>query len=185
MLRLYLCMGDQPETGGQIVPYGGPLISFYGHQAAMIGAHVYCNACKRTGVLAKAGGPCRFIHHNSEIALDGDILLCNCLTPPRMIASMQDNARHDDLAESLGIVVSSRTADGGASSVLTGAFDEQIAVTQCAEIEGYPYFIETKDRRVCSGRVGADLRLQRVHTDTADSYTVFWGDEALARQAGV
>ncbi|MFM0731540.1 PAAR domain-containing protein [Paraburkholderia sediminicola] len=185
MLRLYICIGDQPETGGQIEPYVGPRTTFYGHQAAMIGAGVYCNACKSTGVIAKAGGPRRRKHHGSEIVLDGDILLCGCAQPPRMIASMQRNARFDDLAETMGVVASARTVSGGVTSMVTSAYDEQVEPSRGTLIEGYPYFIETQDGRVFSGRLESGHRLQRVYTATPDNYTIFWGDDALARQEGV
>lgn len=184
MQRLYLCVGDQPETGGRIEPYAGPLVSFYGHQAAMVGARAYCNACKSTGVIAKAGGPGRLKHHGNEIALDADILFCKCAQTPRMVATMQTNARYDDLVETMGIVASSKTFDGGVSSVMTGAYDEQVEAKRDARSEGYPYFIETEDGRVFSGRVDSDCRLPRVYTDTSDTYAVLWGDEALAKQAG-
>ncbi|WP_175948056.1 PAAR domain-containing protein [Burkholderia pyrrocinia] len=97
MMRRFLCIGDQPETGGSIDPDSNrTTMNFYGHAAAMIGARAYCNACKSTGVIAKAGGPSRFGNCGGEIALDGDILLCKCPTPPRMIASMQSTATHGD-----------------------------------------------------------------------------------------
>ncbi|MCX4144811.1 MULTISPECIES: PAAR domain-containing protein [Paraburkholderia] len=185
MLRLYICIGDQPETGRAIEPYVGPPTTFYGHQAAMIGAGVCCNACKSTGVIAKAGGPRRRKHHGNEIALDGDILLCGCTRSPRMVASMQRNARFDDLAETMGVVASARTAGGGVASVLLGAYDEQVEARRGARIEGYPYFIETEDGRVFSGRLESGCRLPRVYTAVSDNYTVYWGDDALARQDGV
>ena len=46
-----------------------------------------------------------------------------------------------------------------------------------------PYFVETKDGRTFSGRVGEDGMLPRVETYGEDEYTVLWGDEALARSA--
>ncbi len=125
------------------------------------------------GVIAKAGGPRRINHTPHEIALDGDVLLCRCATSPRMIARMQSTFTHDDMAESMGVVTSSRTASSGVASVLIGLYDEQIEAKCGASFEGYPYFIQTEDGRVFSG-----LR------SISDNYTVFWGDDALARQEG-
>jgi hypothetical protein len=107
--------------------------------------------CKSMGVIAKAGGPRRINHTPHEIALDGDVLLCRCATSPRMIARMQSTFTHDDMAESMGVVTSSRTASSGVASVLIGLYDEQIEAKCGASFEGYPYFIQTEDGRVFSG----------------------------------
>jgi hypothetical protein len=57
MMRLLLCIGDQPATGGAIESSGGTNFSIMGHKVALIGALVHCNACKSSGPIAKAGGP--------------------------------------------------------------------------------------------------------------------------------
>lgn len=59
-------------------------------------------------------------------------------------------------------------------------YDEQTRL-QAARATGLPYFVQTKDGRTFSGRVGADGLLPRVETYGEDEYTVLWGDEALAR----
>lgn len=186
MMRLVLCVGDQPETGGYIEPMTvGVPGSIMGHPVAFIGGTAFCNACSSVGVVAKAGGPRRRKHCGTEIALEGDILLCKCPTPPRMVAAMQSTSRHDDMAESMGTVTSNRTVDGEVSSVAMGTYDEQVEAKQDKRFEGYPYFIETEDGRVFSGRVDTSCQLPRVYTDAATSYTVLWGDEALTRQSGI
>ena len=118
MMRLVLCVGDQPETGGYIEPMTiGVPSSIMGHPVAFIGGAAFCNACSSVGVIGKAGGPRRRKHCGTEIALEGDVLLCKCPKPPRMVAAMQSTSRHDDMAESMGTVTSSRTANGEVSSV--------------------------------------------------------------------
>nr|WP_244101917.1 hypothetical protein [Burkholderia cepacia] len=48
---------------------------------------------------------------------------------------------------------------------------------------GYPYYIETADGRVHSGVLDASGELPRVHTgDGSGDYTVYWGDEAIAKK---
>jgi hypothetical protein len=49
-------------------------------------------------------------------------------------------------------------------------------------IEGYPYFMEMADGRTSVGRVDASGKLPRIVTEEASEYTVYWGDQALARQ---
>ena len=185
MMRLVLCVGDQPETGGYIEPMTvGVPSSIRGHAVSFIGGAAFCNACSSVGVIAKAGGPSRRKHVGTEIALEGDILLCKCPTPPRMVAAMQNTSRHDDMAESMGTVTSNRTSNDGVSSVAMSAYDEQIEAKQGRLFEGYPYFIETEDGRVVSGRLDSGCLLPRVYTEASGKYKVFWGDEALAKQQG-
>lgn len=185
MMRLVLCVGDQPETGGYIEPMTvGVPSSIMGHAVAFIGGTAFCNACSSVGVIAKAGGPRRRTHCGAEIALAGDVLLCKCSRPPRMVAVMQNTSRHDDMVESMGTVTSSKTAGGGVSSVVVGAYDEQIEADQGDRFEDYPYFIETEDGRVVSGRLDSSRLLPRVYTESSDKYIVLWGDDALAKQLG-
>jgi hypothetical protein len=51
MLRLYLCEGDQPETGGKIEAYSGASITMYGHQAVMIGMRAIREIASAAGTL--------------------------------------------------------------------------------------------------------------------------------------
>jgi hypothetical protein len=59
-------------------------------------------------------------------------------------------------------------------------YDEQ-AKLNAPPIERLPYFVETMDGRTFSGRAGPDGLLPRIDTYGEDEYTVYWGDEALAR----
>ncbi len=96
------------------------------------------------------------------------------------------------MAETLG-VVSPVTATGngvvtagaGTTSEAKDTFDEQVRATERGASEGYPYFIETSDGQTFSGRLDESGHLPRVYTYSADDYTVYWGDEALAKQDGM
>ncbi|MCP3706785.1 hypothetical protein M3I54_07260 [Paraburkholderia sp. CNPSo 3274] len=62
--------------------------------------------------------------------------------------------------------------------------DEQVrAVMARASLAGYPYYIETDSGGAYSGRVDSSGLLPRIATREAERYTVYWGDEALAKQA--
>ncbi|MGF6595572.1 putative Zn-binding protein involved in type VI secretion [Paraburkholderia sp. GAS448] len=99
MMRFNLCVGDQPETGGHIVPHVLEVTrTILGHHVAYIGGQAYCEACKCMGQIAKAGGPRRSYVCGHEVALDGDILQCKCPNPPRMIATTQNRSWVDDSA---------------------------------------------------------------------------------------
>lgn len=66
----------------------------------------------------------------------------------------------------------------------TQKFDEQPQL-QDEAIAGIPYLVETKDGRKLSGRAKADGILPRIETYDEEEYIVYWGDDALARMAGV
>lgn len=188
MNRRIAVVGDSLSTGGTINPYGGPPFLVHGHQAALIGGSAFCTACQSTGIIAKAGGPYR-LKFQGEVALDRDIVLCGCSTPPSIIALLAGEAWCGDGLKGLGEVVSTRTTTGGVASVKKGAFDEQVAMKVSGgavnESEGYPYYIETADGRAHSGVLDASGELPRVHTgDASGDYTVYWGDEAIAKQHG-
>ncbi|MEN8511371.1 PAAR domain-containing protein [Burkholderia sp. RS02] len=183
MMRRIAVVGDTLSSGGQISPYSGPAFKMGSHQAALIGGQAFCTACMRPGVIAKSGGPYR-IKIMGEVALDGDIVICACPTPPHIVASLGGEKWCDDRVEGNGKVVSSLSATGSVVSIKEGAFDEQVKATE-HRVEGLPYFIETADERVHSGRLGTDGVLPRIHTgDSPDDYTVYWGDDALAKQHG-
>jgi hypothetical protein len=185
MMRRVAVVGDQLDTGGQIEPYAGSVCTWgdAGHQVALIGGEAYCEACRSVGSIAKSGGP-RRIQFMGETAADGDIVLCKCASPPRIVAKLAGESWCDDMAESMGTVIFGR-AGGGAASVVVGAYDEQVRAVGRGAFEGYPYFIETEDGRTHAGRIDASCHLPRIYTDSGDDYTVHWGDEALVRQNGI
>lgn len=193
MLRRIAVVGDSLEHGGQILPYAGPVFTMgdAGRQIALIGGQAYCEACKSKGVIAKTGGP-RRLDFLSETAVDGDIVLCKCPTPPRIVATLAGESWCDDMAETLGVVspVTAAgngvvTAGAGIASEAKDTFGEQVRATERGASEGYPYFIETSDGQTFSGRLDESGHLPRVYTYNADDYTVYWGDEALAKQDGM
>jgi len=183
MNRRIAVVGDSLSSGGTIQPYSGPPFLVHGYQAALIGGSAFCDACKNTGIIAKAGGPYR-LKFRGEVALDQDIVLCGCSMPPRIMASLAGEAWCSDGLKGFGEVVSSRTATGGVASVKKGAYDERVRAAEHAT-EGMPYYIETSDGRVHYGRLDASGRLPRIHTgDNSDDYTIYWGDDALVKQHG-
>jgi hypothetical protein len=158
MLRHILCVGDQPETGGHIEAFSPAVPStIMGHHVAFIGGRSFCNACKSYGVIEKSGGPSRKKHCGREMALDSDLLRCQCPKPPRMVATTQSISRHDDRREALGSVVPDVSTSGPESEPFAEhpRFDEQVCVIGVDEPEGYPYLIELPDGRVIRGKLGA------------------------------
>ncbi len=96
MERKILVVGDAPSPGGRVLPYEAPYVSTIGdHQVALIGGRAYCEGCNSVGIIAKAGGP-RRIQYISEVALEGDVVICHCPMPQPLIATLQHTATCDD-----------------------------------------------------------------------------------------
>jgi hypothetical protein len=157
-------------------------MTFLGHMA-------WCDRCKSAGEIVAAAG-CRDNRRMFDAtlgryqALGGDKVLCKCSSPPRIIPVY---GRSWMVIDDTGGVGNATAADSSRESFQEpGSFDEQVwSVATGTTLDGYPYFIETADGRTFNGRTEANGRLPRVVTDSAGEYTVHWGDEALARQAGV
>lgn len=71
------------------------LTLFLNCRPALLGGRVYCEGCHSVGIIAKAGGPRReaFI---SEVALEGDVVVCHCPKPPALISTLQTTSYNDD-----------------------------------------------------------------------------------------
>ncbi|WP_322026545.1 PAAR domain-containing protein [Burkholderia sp. BCC1977] len=183
MKRRIAVVGDGLSSGGTVTPYDGPPFLVHGYQAALIGGNAFCTACQSVGAIAKAGGPYRIKFHG-EVALDSDVVLCGCATPPHIVALLAGEAWCNDRIKDLGEVVSSRTLAGGIASIRKGIFDERVRATK-EVTEGLPYYIETSDGRMHFGRLDSSGKLPRIDTgDEASDYTVYWGDDALSKQYG-
>lgn len=65
-------------------------------------------------------------------------------------------------------------------------YDEQALLHGPVDVAfaGLPYFVETSNGRTLSGRADSQGLLPRIETVGSEEYTVFWGDEALARMSG-
>ena len=95
MMRKILVVGDPPAPGGRVLPYDGPMFDLYGHRVALIGGRAYCEGCNSVGIIAKAGGPRRALFI-SEVALEGDVVVCHCPVPQPLVSVLQQTATYDD-----------------------------------------------------------------------------------------
>jgi hypothetical protein len=149
-----------------------------------IGDEGYCAKCGSAGPITYGAGVSErrrmvdLVNGGRLQAVGGDIVLCKCSAPPRIIAiygqrfTIEDN----DSAKA-----ASETKAGNASGVVPhAAYDEQVKAVGRSPSEGYPYYIETADGGTRSGRIGSSGVRPRVYTDNADSYVIHWGDNALA-----
>ncbi|MBN3828017.1 PAAR domain-containing protein [Burkholderia sp. Ac-20384] len=183
MMRRIAVAGDELETGGRILAYAGPTFTFGNadHQAALIGGLAFCDACQSTGPIAKVGG-LRRIEFMGEVAVDGDVVLCKCPTPPRIVAMLASDAWCGDSADEMDTAAPGASRTGGVAPPSSGAYDESVRAVGSGASNGYPYVIETPDGRIHSGQLDDSGYLPRIHTANESEYTVLWGDEALARR---
>jgi hypothetical protein len=155
-----------------------------------LGDTAYCAACKSTGVIVR-GAPCgdsgRMIdltNAGRRQAVGGDKVACKCPHPPSIIAvngrrwMIQNDGDSAD-ASSLASMVSY-------SSQATSIYDEQVhSSASGVTLAGYPYLIEAPGGQTRAGRLDASGKLPRIDTgESSGEYTVYWGDEALAKQSG-
>jgi uncharacterized Zn-binding protein involved in type VI secretion len=85
--RYYIHVGDKTTTGGVVIT-GLSTITWHDHICSFDGDKIQCPACKSIGTIKIAGT--RISHtgsHDKEMALDGDLCICKCKPPPRLIAS--------------------------------------------------------------------------------------------------
>jgi uncharacterized Zn-binding protein involved in type VI secretion len=191
MKRRIAVVGDTLTSGGHVLPCEQKTgFTFHGHAAALIGGNAYCEACRSTGAIAKAGGPKRISYMGArEAALDGDIVLCQCERHPQIIAVHAGNSMVDDEAERYAaparstVVNRSETGSARAYPQSDAAYDEQVAArARHAALPGYPYVIETADGKCICGRIDGSGQLPRVHTDSAAIYSIHWGEDALSHK---
>lgn len=165
MLRRIAVVGDQLDTGGQIESYAGQVCTWGdgGHQVALIGGMAYCEACKSIGTIAKSGGP-RRIQFMGETAADGDLVLCNCATPPRIVARLAENSWCDD--QDYGASTSSTRAPQSAVEQ-RATYDEQytLADSHGRPLWGVHYRVRIGAQIVLSGISDASGKTQRIPAD--------------------
>jgi uncharacterized Zn-binding protein involved in type VI secretion len=188
MMRRTIVVGDAPACGGRVLPYTAELTStIQGHPVALIGGRVYCEGCHSVGIIAKAGGPRReaFI---SEVALEGDVVVCHCPKPPPLISTLQTTSYNDDGA---GTHRAADVAALAALSVVSGAQDIAAAKKVVdAEVVHPPEAEQTE--RICPNMTNkAFATLVMELRDTALGYITErrlpelerWDKEARARVA--
>lgn len=167
-----VCNGDETTTRGKVVAFTAT-IHDDGRKIALFGDQATCGNCKGLwNILGTGEG----MGENGRVAvITGDRVLCPC-GRNRVIASA-------DAGMFIHLDTGSTVSQETATHADEFRYDEQLhAVTTLVSIAGYPYYIEATSGEVYSGRVDASGLLPRITTDQVGSYTVYWGDEALAHE---
>lgn len=177
MMRRVAVVGDSLQNGGEILSYSGQgfTIGEARHQVALIGGQAYCAACKSTGPIAKTGGP-RRLNFMGETAADGDIVLCKCPTPPKVVAVLAGETWCDDQLEDFGVVASIRSADDSdGSRGKEPAFDEQFRLVDHdtgRPLANVRYRIRTASGAGITGVTDANGHTQRIATASSEQLKI-------------
>lgn len=179
MMRRVAVVGDRLSTGGHIDHYKGPICTWgnCGHQVALIGGSAYCEACGSTGVIAKAGGP-RRINFMGETAADGDTVLCNCPTPPRIVAELAGESWCDDEAEACATREAKRAIDAAPTGKNAATLcDEQFTLSDRTGrvLRDTYYTLRLPSGELLHGVTNSIGRTTRYRTDGAQRLAVYLG----------
>ncbi|VWB75124.1 hypothetical protein BLA14095_03444 [Burkholderia lata] len=192
MIRYFLARGDRGGSatiteGLESVTCSNPPPSV---QIATLYMKTYCTACKREGFTSPKGPRLPGRAPNGQPwALSGDINACGCSPPPvfyaergmRMILTSHELVESAENGRGPEFDDGERIAPDRTDIPLD--YDEQVRVGIGTTLpQNYPNVIETVDGRTYVGRVGTDGQLPRVNTEAAGSYTIYWGEDALAHR---
>jgi hypothetical protein len=177
MQRRIAVVGDTLTGGGFVLSYRSEMdFMFHGHQVALIGGKAYCEKCKSTGIVVKAGGPTRLNYINMrEVALDRDIVLCECERHPQIIAVHAGDSMVDDEAEKYAALTSAPSA-GSSTSSNAYRYDQHFILRDERTgriLANTPYRIVTDDGGTTEGRTDVQGRTDKVSSDSAAMATVY------------
>lgn len=180
-MRRYLLKKGDKSTNGGVVLEGVENCMHYGTPLTYIGAKVYCNGCKTTGVIVPKGPRWRDSMHGKEQALDGDLCVCKCTPSPIMLASQQDSFQSFDSHQ---LAAQSFTGNGSAmTGDYRGVYDERVRVIDAngRPVASTPYHIRTASGAVYKGLTDSSGYCPRVYTDDAAQLDIAIGMRALER----
>ncbi|RKT26394.1 PAAR motif-containing protein [Paraburkholderia sp. RAU2J] len=173
--------GDPTTTHGFVIAFSSTIYDD-SKNVALSGDEATCGNCKGTFKIFGTGQG--MSEKGRVVVVDGDLVLCPCNRNRVIVGNNPGIFLQCDDGQSSGTHIR-KTATVVASS--SAVYDEQVCATAPGTLlAGYPYYVEVADGRIESGRIDTSGRLPRIVTgNNSDSYTVFWGDEALAKQFGV
>lgn len=175
MQRHFARKGDRTTTNGAILEGDDGFIQD-GLPVAFHGAKVYCPACNSTGVILTVPPYHPFTTNGKQIALEGDLCVCRCSSPPKLLAS-QSSARmtfdgYDGVTsaptgtrtvELLGVAIAELASVELASVVKTSADDDYERMKQMAY--GDPRFWTAQAGPPAPGTASIADRTQLVSID--------------------
>lgn len=169
--------GDTTTAGGTVLGTGTHM-PVYGAYAALEGDSIQCPTCNSMGVI-RCVPPIRRAtgHANRQFSLDGDLCICNCPSPPRLIASQRQFSMGFSADEMLGMPgIAGWLSHAGLSMEAFGHHhDEQF---QLLGSDGKPlarrrYRAVSASGVVVTGVTDAAGKTQRIATPAADTVNLY------------
>ncbi|WP_230975234.1 PAAR domain-containing protein [Burkholderia stagnalis] len=194
MIRYFLARGDRGGSatiteGLEHVTCSNPPPPV---QIATLYMRTYCTACKQDGFIAPKGprlpgtGP-----NGKPWALSGDINVCGCNPPPifhaergmKMIVTSQEAATLAGGSSASAANIRGAEVAMVVQTDVSATYDEQVRASIRTTLpQNYPYLIELSDGRTFAGHVNSNGQLPRIHSEIADSYMIYWGEDALVHK---
>ncbi|MPQ57339.1 PAAR domain-containing protein [Duganella sp. FT27W] len=85
MKRYHITLGASTSAGGKVISASSACL-INGVRIALEGDQIFCPACKSPGKIALCGTRIPESWNGKQVALQDDLCLCRCPSPPRLIA---------------------------------------------------------------------------------------------------
>ncbi|KVN34595.1 hypothetical protein WJ63_03465 [Burkholderia pyrrocinia] len=174
MFDRLVAKGALTTTGGRVVSGTSTQYDERGQTLARDGDRATCGNCK--GVFSIHGSALAWLDDGKPMVKDGDWVICPC-RQNRVIAPGSSTFYYSEGGAKAATTTSPASVSDSAQS-----FDEQVRASGVGASAGYPFHIEMPDGQTISGRLDDTGNLPRIYTESSDSYTVHWGDDALDKQ---
>lgn len=168
-MRRYVIKLNDKSTSGAIVTEGAGSARHHGTPIAVIGASIYCSACKSEGRIVATGLRRHTSIMGKQIALENDFGMCKCKPTPRMIPS-QSNLSQSFTSEELS--AQGYTPRG---VPFLAHHDERITLrdhrTQ-RPIANVQYRVKDDSQILAMGMTDANGRTERIVTNEASNVVI-------------
>jgi uncharacterized Zn-binding protein involved in type VI secretion len=95
MKRHHVILGTKTTAGGEVISAGSTR-SLNGVNLALEGDKIYCPACKSEGVIRCHGPRLSETWNGINFALEHDLCICRCKTPPTLLAAQSFSSQTVD-----------------------------------------------------------------------------------------
>lgn len=86
MKRHHITLGARTTADG-VVTSASSFMSIDGARIALEGDEISCHGCGGTGTIQCTGPRTQERFNGRQVALEGDLCICNCATPPTLLPS--------------------------------------------------------------------------------------------------
>jgi uncharacterized Zn-binding protein involved in type VI secretion len=171
-------------TEGATTTAGGKVIgassngSINGARVALENDPVHCPACHSTGHIVCVGSRLAERWNGIQVALEGDLCLCQCYPHPRLVPNQTSRFQHvsdDSGAAGMAVQSGALSARGTASAPADQEiYDQHFRVTDEAgePLADFPYVIELSSGRRIKGRTDHEGMTMKVEASCAEQATL-------------